>query len=293
MLLLVSPINAGFNYLVCIVFRLGMWGAPLATGLSYWLCFLLLLLYTVCIDGHQSWGGWNRQMFRNLGLFTRLAVLGIIHVGAEWCAFEIVAIAAGWLGTVPLAAQSVIMSADQVINTIPFGIGVAVTSRVGNLLGSQDARGAARTAQGAIWLSIILGGTILLILLAGKHHFAQIFSVDYRVIELTAQVMPYVALFQIADGINGSCSGCLRAMGKQHVGAVINVICYYCSALPLGIWLSQHGYGLTGLWIGQCAALYVAAAAQWIIVSQGNWDKEASRALDRLDGAENLIEGSI
>jgi MATE family multidrug resistance protein len=38
-------------------------------------------------------------------------------------AFEIVAIAAGRLGSLPLAAQSVIMTTDQILNTIPFGIG--------------------------------------------------------------------------------------------------------------------------------------------------------------------------
>lgn len=39
------------------------------------------------------------------------------------------ALAAGRLGTVPLAAQSVIMTTDQVLNTIPFGIGVAASTR--------------------------------------------------------------------------------------------------------------------------------------------------------------------
>ena len=39
--------------------------------------------------------------------------MGVIHVGTEWWAFEIVALVAGNLGMIPLAAQSVIMTADQ------------------------------------------------------------------------------------------------------------------------------------------------------------------------------------
>jgi MATE family multidrug resistance protein len=81
-------------------------------------------------------------------------------------------------------------------------------------------------------------------------------------------------------------------MGKQHVGAVINIISYYCSALPLGIWLSRRGHGLVGLWIGQCAALYVAALAQWVIVSLSNWDLEVSRALQRLDDSDQPVDVS-
>lgn len=89
--------NAGLNYLFCITLQFGLWGAPLATGLSYWLCFLSMVLYTVLIDGHQCWGGWSRQTFQNLGLFTRLAILGIIHVGAEWWAFKSLQLPpAGW-----------------------------------------------------------------------------------------------------------------------------------------------------------------------------------------------------
>ena len=45
--------------------------------------------------------------------FLRLALPGIIMVGTEWWAFEIVALAAGRLGRLSLAAQSVVMTADQ------------------------------------------------------------------------------------------------------------------------------------------------------------------------------------
>lgn len=45
--------------------------------------------------------------------FLRLALPGILMVATEWWAFEIVALAAGKLGRLPLAAQAVIMTADQ------------------------------------------------------------------------------------------------------------------------------------------------------------------------------------
>ena len=78
---------------------------------------------------------------------------------------------------------------------------------------------------------------------------------DERVVKLTGAVLPWVALFQIADGLNGSCGGSLRGMGRQGIGTSINIVSYYCGALPLGIWLAFHGWVLRGLWIGQCIAL--------------------------------------
>ena len=132
-LLITSPVNAGLNYLFMYTFKMGLLGAPFATGISYWLSFLLLLAYAWFVKGWECWGGWSRKSWQNIGVFSRLAILGIFSVGTEWWAFEIVALAAGRLGTISLAAQSVIMTSDQVMNTIPFGVGVAASARVGNL----------------------------------------------------------------------------------------------------------------------------------------------------------------
>ena len=295
-LLITSPINAGLNFLFVHTFKIGLLGAPIATGIAYWLSFLLLLAYARFVQGWDHWGGWSRRCLHHTGTFARLAILGVIHVGTEWWAFEIVALAAGRLGTIPLAAQSVIMTSDQVINTIPFGVGVAASARVGNLLGAKNAKAAARAANTAAWLSMLLGTLVLVILLASKDHFAKIFNNDDRVVRLTADVLPYVALFQIADGLNGSCGGSLRGMGRQHVGAAVNIISYYCGALPLGIYLAFHGWGLAGLWVGQCIALYIVGIMEWAIVAFSNWDHQVKKAFARMDKdhvAENGIEAPV
>ena len=285
-LLITSPINAGLNYLFVYTLEIGLLGAPIATSISYWLSFLLLLAYTRFVTGWECWGGFDRRAFHNILSFARIAALGIIHVGTEWWAFEIVAIVAGQLGTVSLASQSVIMTADQVMYCIPFGIGVATSARVGNLLGGKNSKGAALAANTAAWLSMMMGAIVLTILMSTKNNFARIFNDDEDVVRLTAQVLPYVALFQIADGLNGSCGGSLRGMGRQHVGAAVNIISYYCGALPLGIWLAFHGWGLAGLWFGQCLALYLVGFVEWGIVAFSNWDKQVENAFGRMDSDE-------
>ena len=183
------------------------------------------------------------------------------------------------------------MTSDQVMNTIPFGVGVAASTRVGNLLGAKDAKGAARAAHCAAWLSMIFGAIILIILMASRNHFAKIFNDDPRVVKLTAEVLPFVALFQIADGLNGSCGGSLRGMGRQHIGATVNVISYYCIALPLGIYLAFHKWGLEGLWVGQCVALYLVGILEWVIVGFSNWDKQVKKAFERMDVDEVVENG--
>ncbi|KAI1875522.1 uncharacterized protein JN550_001808 [Neoarthrinium moseri] len=285
-LLITSPLSAALNYLFVHTLGMGLNGAPLATGIAYWVSFLLLVLYAARVRGHECWGGLDLRRAlnpRQLVPFARLALLGFVHVGTEWWAFEIVALAAGRLGKIPLAAQSVIMTADQIINTIPFGLGVAASARLGNLLGAKRPADARRAAHCAAVLSVVFGALILAVLMASKDVFGRLFNDDPRVVELVSKVMPYVALFQIADGLNGSCGGSLRGMGRQWVGALVNLVSYYGAALPLGIWLAFHGWGLQGLWIGQCGALYLVGIFEWLIVGMSNWEKEVERALGRLE----------
>ncbi|KAK5175375.1 ethionine resistance protein [Saxophila tyrrhenica] len=275
-LLITSPINAGLNFLFVYTFDIGLLGAPLATSISYWLSFLLLLAYARFVNGWECWGGFDRRCFQNLWTFSRIAAFGVVHVGTEWWAFEIVAIVAGQLGSVSLAAQSVIMTADQVMYTIPFGQGVATSARVGNLLGARDARGAARAANTAAVLSMGLGLVVLAILMGTKDNFARLFNNDEDV---------------VSDGLNGSCGGSLRGMGRQHIGAAVNLLSYYCGALPLGIWLAFHGWGLAGLWLGQCIALYLVGFIEWAIVAFSNWDKQVKKAFERMDPSERAEIG--
>lgn len=282
-LMITSPLNGVLNYLFIHTLKLGLYGAPIATGISYWLSFLLLVAYSVFVRGHECWGGLHlRQALKNSMSFAKLAFMGVIHVGTEWWAFEIVALAAGRLGTLPLAAQSVVMTADQIINTIPFGLGVAESARLGNLLGAGAPREARRSAHCAAILSVIFGTIILAVLMATRHEIGGLFNDDKDVIALVSEIMPYVALFQIADGLNGSCGGALRGMGRQWVGALVNCISYYGGALPAGIYLAFHGWGLSGLWVGQLVALSLVGVLEWVIVGMSNWEKQVHKAAERL-----------
>ena len=85
----------------------------------------------------------------------------------------------------------------QVLNTLPFGIGVAASARVGNLIGSKSAEGAKHAGHGAALLSVIVGTIVMCTMLATKDVYGYIFSDDEDVVKLVAKVMPLVASFQV------------------------------------------------------------------------------------------------
>jgi len=265
--------------------QFGISGSPIALTLTYWLAFLFLIMYTAWSPTHtrnQTWGGLQLRATldpRSCVTFLKLALPGILMVESEWVAFEIVALVAARLGPVSLAAQSVIMTTDQVLNTIPFGIGVAASTRVGNAIGRRDAAGAKFIGHLSALLSALAGAVVMFSLLASRNVFGYLFSNDESVVQLVAQVMPLVASFQVADGLAGSCGGVLRGLGRQHLGAAFNILAYYILALPLGITLAfRAGYGLQGLWMGQVVALFIVGACEYAVVWLGtDWDYEVEQ----------------
>ncbi|KAH9890097.1 MOP flippase [Cubamyces lactineus] len=290
-LLMVAPVNVALNVFLVHYTPLGLLGSPLAISITFWLCFTLLILVTYLSPTHrknQTWTGFRPAVVFDLGscfYFLKLAIPGILMVGTEWAAFEIVALAAGRLGSLPLAAQSVIMTTDQILNTIPFGIGVAASTRVGNLIGARSALGAKRASRASALLSVVVGAVVMIVLLMTKDVFGYIYSDDEAVVILVSKVMPLVASFQIADGLAGSCGGVLRGQGRQHLGALFNLVAYYVLALPLGITLAFHPsthLGLQGLWIGQVIALFIVGLSEYAVVWLGtDWEKEVQRGYER------------
>ncbi|KAG0149219.1 hypothetical protein CROQUDRAFT_669301 [Cronartium quercuum f. sp. fusiforme G11] len=287
-LIIVSPINVLLNWIF--ISKLGFRGAALGTTITYWLAFSIICVVGRLMGGGKAWGGWSRKCFESLWPMFKLSIAGFLMVGTEWWAFEIVALVAGRISVLSLEAQSVILTLDQVLATLPFGVGVSASARIGHLLGARQPIKARSAGLAAVSLSTIIGGSVTIILLTTRNRFGYLFSVDDDVGGLVAEVLPYVAAFQIADGWAQSCSGILRGVGLQNVGVTVNIVAYYLIALPLSITLAfRTSMGLSGLWLGQCVALFLVGLSEFVMIQWIRWDDEVERAVDRVE-SECLIQ---
>ncbi|KAK3833482.1 MAG: putative MATE efflux family protein subfamily [Linnemannia elongata] len=285
-LLIASPINVVLNYVLVWNKYIGMGyiGAPLATSISYWNMLILLLLYIRFVDGYQGWGGWSRDCLTGWPAFLKLALPGVMMVCTEWWAFEVVSLAASYLGTVALAAQSIVVQTSGLLYTVPFGISIAASNRVGNLIGLGDARSAKVAARVSIALSIIFGMVNSTMLIVFKDRWGRLFSEDADVVSTVAMVLPLVALFQISDGLAGVGGGVLRGVGLQHLGAYLNLIAYYLVAFPVGYLLAfKLQWGLKGLWSALCVALWMVGLGELFVIFKTNWRAEVIKCKERND----------
>ncbi|KAJ5894948.1 transporter [Penicillium taxi] len=150
------------------------------------------------------------------------------------------------------------MTADQIMNTIPC-VGVATSSRIGNLLGSRNAKGAVHSAHSSAILARFLA-----ILISTRYHFAKISDNDTQFVELVADIILLVALFQIADGTNGSCGGILRGTRRQNLGATVDI----------------------------CVALYCAGILEWVLIACSDWECTKTPSAWTLSTFWKLVLGS-
>ena len=189
----------------------------------------LLLFYVRYITPSTlaCWPGFTRSAFHNWGPMFRLAVPGILMIEAEWFAFEILTISSAFLGRPYLAAQSVLVNTTLLMCHLPFSASVAVSTRVGNLIGC-GAIPAAKVAVKTFYMFFIIVGLIDMGVMIGlKGAIPRVFSRDDVVMALVETVMPPCALFQLVYCMSTLCNGLLRGLGRQKIGGLANLVSYY------------------------------------------------------------------
>ncbi|KAK1141178.1 hypothetical protein N8T08_009345 [Aspergillus melleus] len=220
--------------------------------------------------------------FRNWGPMVRLALPGLIMVEAECLAFEILTLASSYLGTTPLAAQSILSTISSITFQIPFPLSISGSTRVANLIGATLVDAAKTSAKVTMVGAVIVGLLNMLFLSSLRDYIPRLFTSDDEVVELVAQVLPLCAAFQLFDALAANCNGILRGIGRQEIGGYVQLFCYYAIAMPISFGTTfALGWGLFGLWSGVALALLLVSIIEAIFLRQTNWDRSVEDALER------------
>lgn len=150
---------------------------------------------------------------------------------------------------------------------IPFSISVAVSTRIGHLIGAGLLPTARRAVHLYCGVFVLVGLFDAAVLYVFRHQIPLIFSNDQVIREITAGSFLTVALFQAIDSILGGTNGMMRGLGRQDIAAWIVTVGNYAGSVPLAFWLElgPPRMGLDGLWIG------FAAGSVIIIVAEGTY----------------------
>jgi MATE family multidrug resistance protein len=146
-----NVLNFCLNYVFIYEMNLELKGAALATSLSRWSQLFLLCVYLAFSTRHRYlWPtlSWVPLQSNRLLSFLALGLYGGVMVGLECWAFTITIFLAGYLGALPLAAHSTTQGITSLAYMwVVFPSSIAISIRIGNLLGANEPIKAKRCAQ--------------------------------------------------------------------------------------------------------------------------------------------------
>ena len=295
-LIICAPVNAALSYWLAFPMGMGLAGAALGSALSNNLRFILLLLYVVSPFGrwsHVCWGGLSGEALRNWGPMASLSFAGVIVLIGEWAAFEILTFSTSYLSTAHLAAQTLLVclmpsspplhlvrsltllqtTAIVVVWHIPFSISVALSTRIGHLIGGGYVDTARRATALYFFVFALIGLVNAALLYFFRYPIVSVFTKDPAIRELAVNSMWLAAVFEVIDSVVCGTNGLLRGLGKQSAAAYIAVSVNYLEAVPLAMWLELGlpALGIDGVWVGFGSGVALTIVLECLYVRLLDW----------------------
>lgn len=282
-MLVISPINAFLNYILIFKFKLGLVGAALATSITYWLLFISMAASIFLIDGKQVWTGWTIKAYSGYFTFLRSAAICVFMVCSEWWAFEILTLAASYLGIINLAAHSILMMIASSTFSLPFGVSESAARRIDYWLEYDEPTFARRSLQAAFFLSTMFGVIIIILYRLLAQSIAAAFTSQPDTANILIDILPWVGIFQLFEGISTVASAALRGLNRHQVGTYTTLLTYYCLIFPLAFLLSfAYDLSLSGLWYAMIAGFAVNSIGLLLYLKGTvDWNQEVELANNR------------
>jgi multidrug resistance protein, MATE family len=263
---------------------LGGAGCGWASALIMWAEFVVLAVIVA------------RSRMRATRVFERLSapqpaeILRLVRLGVpiglttflEISLFSIVALLVGRLGVEAVAAHQIAMNIGGILFMIPMALGIAASIRVGFNVGARDLAAARRCGMLAIGVALCVAASAAAVLLGFRESIVGLYTTDAAVLALAAELLLFVAIWQLVDNTQVTTIGTLRGFKDTRMPMVIALLAYWVVGLPIGVafgfgWVDVPALqGLRGFWVGFCVALLVAAV---VLLSRFAW---LSRRDDRI-----------
>ncbi|KAJ7545616.1 hypothetical protein O6H91_08G003900 [Diphasiastrum complanatum] len=293
-LVLSAALASCMHLIMCwlLVYKLnmGIQGAALALGMSYWLNVAILIGYvrlsSVC---KATWTGFSWKAFRDLRAFLTLAIPSTVMYCLEYWSFHIVILISGLLPhpQLHMSALSICLNTITIVYMIPCGLGAAASTRVSNELGAKDLRAIRAVVYVAMFLALTDATLTAGILMAIRNIWGWAFNNEVEVVQYVATIMPLVAATSFFDAVQGVLQGVIRGSGRQSLGAFVNLGAFYIVGVPTGVILGiVYKLNGKGLWIGVLSGVSIEMVCFVFITLSTNWTQQiiplAQRATDRV-----------
>ncbi|GAB4829233.1 Protein DETOXIFICATION 29 [Ancistrocladus abbreviatus] len=274
-----------FSWLLMLKLQWGMAGAAAVLNLSWWFIVIAQLVYIFSGACGRAWNGFSWKAFQELWGFVRLSLASAVMLCLEVWYFMVLILFAGYLENAKIAvdALSICMNILGWTIMVALGFNAAISVRVSNELGAARPRAAKFSVVGAVLNSFLIGVILSLILIIFRIQYPSLFTNSAEVKKVVYMLTPLLAITIVIDNVQPVLSGVAVGAGWQAFVAYVNVGCYYVFGIPLGLVLGYKlNMGVMGIWCGMVTGTVVQTIILFLLVYKTNWNKEASKAGERI-----------
>lgn len=204
-----------------------------------------------------------RRAFVNLPRLMRFGLVPGIAAALELAGFSWLIALSTQLGIVTAAAFQAMFSLHNVVFALAMGFGSAAGVRVGNAVGAGEMDQAWSRSMIAAALSVLVLGSLALLLALFARQVVTPFSDDAAVVALAVPMLMLLAPFMLFDGLQYVFSYALRSLGEQVWAGVNGIIAFFFVTGGSAWWLVREGWGAQGLVFAAGAGMLVCAALQF------------------------------
>jgi multidrug resistance protein, MATE family len=247
--------------------RMELAGLGLASGLSFWLMFLLFLVYILRHPQLREYRFLKHFHRMRPQILRRLMTIGVaiaVTIALEYGLFAAVTFMMGILGTEVLAAHQTVYQTMYLIFMVPLGVSYAVTARVGQWFGQHDLSGARRAGYiGIAFISLFMGLMAILLVVFRQQVIGVYLDVrnpeNTNILALAAPMLIVSTIAQLLDGIQRVSMGALYGLQDTRVPMLLSGFAFWGVGLTSGYLLGfPLGFAGVGLWMGQSLGVAVA-----------------------------------
>ena len=271
LMLLLLPLNSGFNYLLIYgafgLPELGGAGAGLGTSLAYWALLLISILVLL-----------KQEKLKELHLEKRLPLdkakikeairLGLPIGGtvfAEVAIFSSVGLIMAKFSSLIIASHQSAMNFSSLMYAFPMSISTAMAIVVSYEVGAKRQEDAKKYIKIGRLSAMAFAILTLSFLYVFRKNVARLYGQDPEFIQLTASFMTYSLFFQLADTFAAPLQGILRGYKDTIVPFCLGLLGYWGVGIPLGLYLDYStSLGAYSYWIALIISLMVSGILyQW------------------------------
>lgn len=267
LMLLLLPLNSGFNYLLIFgafgVPELGGAGAGLGTSLAYW---VLLGISVLVLFKQEKLKALHleRRIPLNMDKIKEGARLGLPIGGtvfAEVAIFSVVGLIMAKFSSLIIASHQSAMNFSTLMYAFPMSISSAMAIVVSYEVGAKRFDDAKTYIGLGRWTALIFAGFTLSFLYIFRGNVASLYGNDPEFIDLTARFLTYSLFFQLADTFAAPLQGILRGYKDTVIPFYLGLVGYWGVTLPVAmVFDSLTDFGAYSYWIGLIISLIVSGA---------------------------------